>query len=68
MVLIFKTSVSRTEDAELILKKLKLGEDLTINFDLEDCDNILRVEGIICNSQIIIEKVSEMGYQIEELF
>ena len=37
--------------------------DCKINFDLEDCDKVLRVEGIIPSPEFIIEVVSLKGYQ-----
>lgn len=45
MVEIFKTTVERSEEAEqIILSLLEQFPDYKINFDLEDCDKILRVE------------------------
>ncbi len=67
MVLVFKTSVKRKKDAKLLIQKLNVWKDVKINFDLEDCDKILRVEGKICNAQIIIKNVKDLGFHIEEL-
>ena len=54
MVKIFKTDVSEKRKAENILPILqKEFPRLKINFDLDDCDNILRVEG----KRISIEKI-----------
>jgi hypothetical protein len=55
MVEIFKTDVSRKTKAKNILSTLQNEfPHLKINFDLHDCDKILRVEGkIICVDKII---------------
>jgi len=43
MVEIFKTNIERKVEAKILLSKLLLEfSDLEINFDLEDCDKILR--------------------------
>jgi len=44
MIEVFKTSVTSKQHAEILVAALhKLFPDYTVNFDLEDCDNILRV-------------------------
>ena len=68
MVLVFKTSVETVQEA-LTLKPLldQLLASSTWNFDLDDCDNILRVKSnnnIACH---IIETLAEQGYLCEEL-
>ena len=53
MVEIFKTDVERSEQAAKLLKVLANRFPLfKVNFDLEDCDRILRVKG----KQIMPEK------------
>lgn len=48
IVEIFKTNVNNQQLATKIVADLKqLYPEYRINFDLEDCDNILRIEG--CN-------------------
>jgi hypothetical protein len=50
MVAVFKTDVETEDKAHVLLHVLsKMFPGSKINFDLEDCDNILRVEteGII---------------------
>ena len=45
MVEVFKTNVQTQEDAQMLLDRIKqLFENYECNFDLEDCDHILRVE------------------------
>jgi hypothetical protein len=55
MVEVFKTNVQRQKQAILLLKVLSQKFPLfRINFDLDDCDKILRVEGEnICHERII---------------
>lgn len=45
MVEVFKTNVVLTADAEFLIKHIQdVFIGYIVNFDLEDCDNILRVE------------------------
>ena len=54
MVEVFKTNVQEVCNAkDLVALLLQHFPDTKINFDLEDCDKILRVEG----ENFIIEKV-----------
>jgi hypothetical protein len=68
MVEVFKTDVYE-EDISLAIVQTLLqhfpGNE--INFDLEDCDRILRIEGenILCER--IKEVLNEAGYQCEVL-
>ena len=69
MIQVFKTDVSDKKDAEEIFKMLQnVSPDYKINFDLDDCDKILRIES---NENIDIEnvicKIMESGYQVEIL-
>ena len=68
MIYVFKTSIS-TEKEIQILKPL-LNELLPIgswSFDLEDCDNIFRVDALIENSEEIIKLLKDNGLDCEEL-
>jgi len=70
MVEVFKTNVQDPIKAEmLILKICRLSPYYRVNFDLDDCDNILRVEsktGIIDSAEVN-ELIKEMGFQSEVL-
>lgn len=45
MVEVFKTNVTQKPNAEKIVEHLlAVFPDASVNFDLEDCDRILRVE------------------------
>ena len=55
MVYVFKTSVdtkSKLESAVVVLNKLL--PNIQWNFDLEDCDNILRIESEIEITDLIL--------------
>ncbi|MGH2647703.1 MAG: hypothetical protein ACRDE8_09060 [Ginsengibacter sp.] len=70
MVEVFKTNVEdRDEAARIIARIHKEFTDYTANFDLEDCDNILRVKSpdAPLQSQCIINLVCEMGFRAEIL-
>jgi hypothetical protein len=56
VVEVFKTNITSEQMANRILKQLTaLWPELKVNFDLEDCDKILRVESE--NGKIEIEKI-----------
>lgn len=68
MVEVFRTNVTRHLHARLLIQKLALHfPACKINFDLSDCDRILRVEG----DQVLIEEVTALltkeGYLCELL-
>jgi hypothetical protein len=56
MVEVFKTTVSELTQSERLIKQIEDAfNDYKVNFDLEDCDNILRVEcsnGLVRSSNI----------------
>jgi hypothetical protein len=64
MVEVFKTDVRQRRQAKLLLGILqKRFPLLRINFDLEDCDKILRVEGENIQHEKIARLIIENGYQ-----
>jgi hypothetical protein len=68
MVEVFKTNVFAVEKSEEIIQKLaEYFPENRINFDLEDCDKILRVEGKNILSERIMEIVNEEGHYCEIL-
>jgi hypothetical protein len=68
LVEVFKTNIQNGRQATAILKKLgQLFPKCRINFDLTDCDKILRVEGKIASPEKVIEAVTTDGYQCEVL-
>ena len=68
MVLVFKTDVQDALRADYLVEKLKTRFPAwRINFDLEDCDRVLRVEGAIPEAGMIAEVLREAGCRCEEL-
>ena len=69
MIEVFKTNVLFHKDALLIIDGLekKLGNS-KINFDLEDCDKILRIAGTNnTKNKYIISYLQKLGYNCEVL-
>ena len=68
MVEVFKTNVQQHEQAEQLVSVLRDRIDFCkINFDLEDCDKILRVEGKQICVETIIEILGTRGIECEVL-
>ncbi len=68
MVEVFKTRIENEVQAEIIISLLKNHfSDYSANFDLEDCDRILRIEA----ERILVEPVllilEEAGIFVEVL-
>ncbi len=63
MIEVFKTDVEQLNEAdEIIQKLLEHFPESKINFDLDDCDNILRVEGKTICIEKIIEVINSNGF------
>ncbi len=68
MVEVFKTNVYEEERSKALLQKLLVHfPNNKINFDLEDCDKILRVEGKNILPEKIREILNEEGHDCEIL-
>lgn len=70
VVEVFKTNIKNPDTAQLIIEKLKeLLPGTKINFDLEDCDCILRVESVCSEIDVneIMRCVRELNFEIEVL-
>lgn len=68
MVNVYKTNVRNHKQATFVVQVL--NERLpgrVINFDLEDCDKILRVEGRENDSPSVIALVNQIGFHCDEL-
>jgi hypothetical protein len=65
MVEIFKTNVENAVEVEMLVQKIiQLFPNLKVNFALDDCDRILRLEGnSICNESIL-KILSSQGYDV----
>jgi hypothetical protein len=63
IVEIFKTNVQKVTETNYIIDVIKKAfPSYLVNFDLEDCDKILRVEGVELQYDNIIDHVSCLGY------
>ncbi len=68
-VLIFKTSIrTALERSKLIAKLLYVSKEISkATIDLEDEENILRVESRYSNQQTIINTLLQEGYHVDLL-
>lgn len=65
---VFKTNVLTEEDATHIISVLRCHlPESRINFDLEDCDKVLRIEGCTIAVAKIIELLNVRGHHCEIL-
>jgi hypothetical protein len=68
MVEAFKTNVQKKTQSKMLLSILsKAFPSLKINFDLSDCDKVLRVEGDNVEALSIMILVKEYGFRCEIL-
>jgi len=70
MVEVFKTNVKHPDQASLLLVRIHAAySGYAANFDLEDCDKILRVE--CCQGEVestgLISIIRELGFEAEVL-
>lgn len=64
IVEVFKTNVLEDNEAKELIAKLSTHfPGFKINFDLQDCDKILRVEGKQIPPEEIIKLINTQGYQ-----
>ena len=65
---VFKTNVLETSEAEELVGTLLFHlPECTVNFDLDDCDKILRVKGYKYNPEYVVQLLNERGFQCEIL-
>ena len=68
MVEVFKTNVQKKVQSKMLLNILSEAfPSFKINFDLSDCDKVLRVEGENMETSRIIILVKEYGFKCEIL-
>lgn len=68
MISVFKTSVSNESDIEILKPLLDTQlENSKWNFDLEDCDNILRIDSLNEVVEQTIKLLKDYGFDCEEL-
>ena len=69
MIEVFKTDVQTVKQSAVLVKKLACSiPGSCVNFDLEDCDKILRVEGDSFSPEAIIELMNSHGQYCEILY
>ena len=60
---IFKTNIQKESDCDYVIAVIQNQfPDYKINFDLEDCDKILRIEGTDLQYDNIVSRVCDLGY------
>ena len=65
---IYKTSVETRDQATYLLRLLQQHiSDCVMNFDLEDCDRILRIESNRDISEIVSGMFVKHGFQCQKL-
>jgi hypothetical protein len=68
MVEVFKTNVQKKAQSKMLLCLLcDVFPSFKINFDLSDCDKVLRVEGDNIDASRIMVQVKEHGFMCEVL-
>jgi hypothetical protein len=68
MVEVFKTNVKSTQQSIILLSKIrKFFPNQSVNFDLGDCDKILRVEGEEVLENKIVKILLSEGFLCEVL-
>ena len=68
MIEVFKTNVQKKTQSKMILSILsKTFPSFKINFDLSDCDKVLRVEGDNIEALSIMILLKENGFKCEIL-
>ncbi len=67
VISVFKTSVSEEELVKLSSVLDNIDAILNWNTDLEDCDNILRIESKTMITDKIINMLNGIGFYVEEL-
>lgn len=70
MVEVFATNIKNLKEAKIIEGLLAiLFPSLKVNFDLTDCDRVLRVEAIsgVVDPSVIVNYLQNLGYSIKVL-
>jgi hypothetical protein len=68
IVEVFKTNVNEVEPSEMLIRQLlDHFPESRVNFDLDDCDKILRIEAKVILPEKIVEVLNANGYSCEIL-
>jgi len=70
MIEVFKTNVEHSSHADMLIEEIhQTFSDYSANFDLEDCDRILRVENSdgVVDPSTLIDLLKNFGFHAEVL-
>lgn len=69
MIEVFKTNVQEQRQAKILVEEINRHFNYEANFDLDDCDNILRVKyyGDEIQSSMLVNLLNEHGFLAEVL-
>ena len=70
MIEVFKTDVDDSKYADILVEHIqRIFQGYEVNFDLEDCDKILRVKTMrgVVNSDRLIKMLNSFGFRAEVL-
>ncbi len=68
MVEVFKTNIEDPLHAHMLIEEIHgTYSEYQANFDLEDCDRILRIEGNQISPDLIIQLLHRKGYECHTL-
>jgi hypothetical protein len=66
MVEVFKTNITCTDTAASLAADLqRMYPSSSVNFDLEDCDRVLRIQGEDIHAPLIVAHLSTNGHECE---
>lgn len=66
MVEVFKTNITCAHTAAALTADLqRMYPSSSVNFDLEDCDRVLRIKGDDIHAPLIVAHLSTMGHECE---
>ena len=68
MILVYKTTVETESEVAVLRPEIEVLKGIkNWNFDLEDCDRILRIDCEFLLSERVISILKEKGFSCEEL-
>ncbi len=66
-ILVFKTNITEALENEVRIILSRINDIFKIDFDFEDCDNILRIEAESDISAVIEKALNSNGFSCQEL-
>lgn len=67
MVEVFKTNIEENIADSILQKLVSHLPESYVNFDLEDCDRILRIENCTVHAMEVIQIIKQNGFECELL-